>query len=656
VKKRTAKAATLTTKAKRKKTARPAARASTRPAEIKIKPAKGRPMLVWVGKRPLQQVIAYPAQHIETFAPPAGQTLPVTDWSDWPGAYPRGGLLFHGENKEVLAHLLGNGFRGRINLIYIDPPFDSGADYVRKVTIRGPKGTAKLDGEAYTLGEQIQYTDIWANDNYLQFIYERLLLLRELLADSGSIFVHCDWNVSHRLRMLLDEVFLADNFVNEIVWQHAVIGAGRGIYRRLPKAHETIYWYAKTQGYLLETEPKDVRVPYKERITENLTQDEKGWYYTRGRTGTDNPWSRDPRYLRTYVNIEKGRLVHDVWDDLLTYRAQGDEYVGYPTQKPEQMVSRLIALASQPGDLVLDCFLGSGTAAVAAQSLGRRWIGADINKGAIQTAAKRLQGTIAAQMAAGMTLPGLESDQPLPCQLGFTVWRVNDYDLQIQHTESVNLASELLGVQRTRTDSYFDGTLGDSLVKIAPFAHPLTPLELEDLKRELEARPEEDRPITVVCLGIELAAQAWIEEWNALRRGAASVNRIKVIELRTDPKYGKFLKHEPARARVKVQRHKDKIRVEIQDFISPSIIERLNDQAGVLSPQIDNWRAMVDSVMIDTAYDGKVFNVALSDVPERKVDFVQGSYELPAPAARNCTIAVKIIDMLGEEVVVTMKC
>jgi len=163
--------------------------------EVKITAAKGRPMLVWVGKRPLARVTAFPAQHVETFDPSGAlgrKPVDAEHWTDWPAAYLKGGLLFHGDNKEVLAHLLANGFRGKVNLIYIDPPFDSGADYVRKVSLRGAKGTAKIDGEGYTLGEQIQYTDIWANDNYLQFMYERLLLLRELLAPTGSIVLHAN--------------------------------------------------------------------------------------------------------------------------------------------------------------------------------------------------------------------------------------------------------------------------------------------------------------------------------------------------------------------------------------------------------------------------------------------------------------------------------
>lgn len=244
-----------------------------------------------------------------------------------------------------------------------------------------------------------------------------------------------------------------------------------------------------------------------------------------------------------------------------------------------------------------------------------------------------------------------EPAPPQPCAFGFTVWRVNDYDLQIQHNEAVNLACEHIGVLRTRADNYFDGTLGKKLVKIIPFGHPLTPLDLEELKHELDARPDEDRNIVVVCLGMELIAKAWIDDWNRLRKDAEAINKIDVIELRTDPKYGRFIRHEPASARVKVSRRKrsgnSRIVVEIQDFISPTIIERLRDQRPLLSPTIDDWRAMVDCVYIDTAFDGSILNVALADVPQRKNDLVNGNYELPAPAEETI-VAVKIIDMLGE--------
>jgi hypothetical protein len=121
-------------------------------------------MLSWVGKHPLRELPVFPAQEVERFAL-EGSASSTVDWSDWP-AFPQGGLLVHGDNKEVLAHLIANGFRGKVDLVYIDPPFDSGADYIRRVSLRGPKGTAQLDDEGYTLGEQLQYTDIWANDTW----------------------------------------------------------------------------------------------------------------------------------------------------------------------------------------------------------------------------------------------------------------------------------------------------------------------------------------------------------------------------------------------------------------------------------------------------------------------------------------------------------
>ncbi len=661
-------------------------------------------MLTWVGKRPLRHVVAFPAQQVETFDPAGDAGSRGGDlWRDWPAAYPRGGLLFHGDNKEVLAHLLASGFRGKVSLVYIDPPFDSGADYVRKVTLRGPKGTAKLDGEGYTLGEQLQYTDIWANDNYLQFMYERLLLLQALLAPNGSIFVHLSSVRAHYVKLVLDEVLGQDAFRNELVVRRRITKNLQqqftGI-REYPQAHDTILWYCVDPGARFSpAETKQVR--REDGYWHHFWSGENRptmRYELLGVTPSHGQWKWGPeRALRAaasydrYLREANGRTLEEYWEesgselefvrknertgkvenwfppsdtriantlwlDIHAYENQKD----YPTEKHEQLLARILAFASDPHALVLDCFVGSGTTAAVAQKLGRRWIACDINKGAIQTASKRLQSVIREQIAQAAKpqqpeLSGVEAagKMPAPAQLSFAIYRVNDYDLAIQHLEAVNLACEHLGVERTRTDRYFDGTLGKRLVKIVPFNHPLTVLDLEDLRRELEARPGEDRGVVLVCLGKEPAADAWVAEWNQMRRGREAVNRIEVVELRTDPKYGKFFKHDPARARVKVRRERDTVVVHIQDFISPSIIERLDQQAGLLKPKIDDWRAMVDCVLIDAAYDGKVFNITLSDVPERKSDLVEGRYEIPASKIGR-TIAVKIIDMLGEEVLTSL--
>jgi adenine specific DNA methylase Mod len=205
--------------------------------KVEIGEAKGRPMLHWVGKRPLDYVTAYPAQTVETFNPTGEEN----------GAQ---GLLFHGDNKDALAWLLTHGYRGKVDLVYIDPPFDSGADYVRKVELRGVS-TAKIEGTAHSLGEQIQYTDIWANDLYLQFMYERLLLLRELLRDGGSMLLHCDYRKSHHLRCVLDEVFGQEGFVNEVIWRSTTFtGSSKAIAQRYPTNHNTIYWYHRGDNYI----------------------------------------------------------------------------------------------------------------------------------------------------------------------------------------------------------------------------------------------------------------------------------------------------------------------------------------------------------------------------------------------------------------------
>lgn len=604
-------------------------------SEVKVGKAKGRPMLTWVGKRPLTRVRAYPAQEVESFSVEAPKdALADCDWSDWPEKFPKGGLLFHGDNKDVLAYLLANGFRGKVKLIYIDPPFDSGADYVRKVQLRGAKGSTKVDGEEYTLGEQIQYEDIWANDNYLQFMFERLLLLKELLHEDGSIVLHCDSGKSHHLRCLLDEVFGSDrNFRNEIIW----------FYRRWPtntpafqSMHDNLFWYTKC----IDNSHTFNRLY--EQASERTLSDYGGKRLTTVETETGS-------FIKRETDEEsRGVPLRDVWE-ISREHTRGHEHTDYPTQKPVELIERILTALSNPGDLVLDAFVGSGTTCACAQRLGRRWIGCDINKGAIQTTAKRLQTIIEQQANEGGKgkQADLISEDEIPAkpgQLSFTTWQVNDYDLQIQHNEAVALACEYIGITRTRADGYFDGTLGNRLAKIVPFNHPLTPLDLEDLREELKRRPEEERDITLVSLGVELAAKAWIEDYNRNR----PINKIQLIELRTDRKYGGFIKHEPLTASVSVKRHKDKLLVEINDVFSPGILQRLNLEEGIFRAQIDDWRALVDCVMIDPDYSGEVFNVALSDAPTRKQDYVEGKYDLPAPK-KGANVAVKIIDMLGEE-------
>jgi DNA modification methylase len=646
--------------------------------KIEIKQASGRPMLTWVGKRPLRYVTAFPAQHIESF----GRTddndrLTAETWNGWPSVYSKGGLLFHGDNKEVLAHLLANGFRGRIKLIYIDPPFNTGVDYIRKVTPRGMK-TEKMEGAGYSFTEQIQYSNNWHVDAYLQFLYERLQLAHEMLAEDGIIFIRMDVHFGYYLKMIADEIFGQDNFQNEIVVNRIKKNVTEKGRRTIPNAVDYLYVYFRS----LQAEFKNV--------LRQLPEVKPGYWH-----GMDSPEIPGPRSLtlagKTYYPSPgthlkfpqaqaeemwtKGLIRENSKTGMLEYWVQEKDYVnldsdwtdipgytfktGYPTENAEKLLERVLEVGSQPGDLVMDFFVGSGTTAALAQRLGRRWIGCDINKGAIQTTSKRLQTVILEQIEAQKRRShevelSPNNEEPTPAQLSFATYRVNDYDLQIQHNEAVNLACAHVGITRTRADSFFDGTLGDRLAKIIPFNHPLTLMDLDEIRRELEARPEETRDVTVVALGMETAVDAWLDDWNNLRKKGNLPNKISVIELRTDPKYGKFFEHRPAQARVKIHRKGRRVIIDVEDFISPTVIERIERQAAVPAPKIDDWRATVDSVMIDVSYDGAVFKVAYSDVPEKKKALVSGHYEVDCPGAE-ALIAIKITDVLGEEIVVAQK-
>lgn len=631
--------------------------------------AKGRPMLNWVGKKPIDIVKSYPAQVMEVvnFSGKNSQIESLhyeeleKNWSN---------LLFHGDNKEVLAFLLENGYRGKIDLIYIDPPFDSNADYIRKVELRGKKEKVKLSGEEYTIGEQIQYNDIWANDNYLQFMYERFLLLNELLAPHGNILVQMDHHRVHYIKCIMDEVFDEQNFVNEIIWYKGREGGSSRSHKTssaIPTEYQSILLYAKNRDSRYWNPPLG---PYKLDTIKNIEKDEKGWYYTRGRMGrTPAPWEIEQGSgLKTYVhndpNLTKEEVISILTDPDAKYVEIGDVWnnnlikltreTDYPTEKPKSLLELIIQAGSKVDSkechLVLDCFIGSGTTCAVAQKLGRRWIGIDINKGSIQTTSGRLQNIIREQSKQDTetkTQTKLMQDDPTKRYLSFATLKVNDYDLQLLKTEAIELAIQHTGVQRIKTDTFFEGTRGNNLVKIIDFNHPLSLLDLSLIQEQMEIRRDEERDITIICLGKEIAVDPWIEDYNRRHQ----INKINVIELRGDKKYGKFFVHEPPSAKVEIQRKENKVNIEISDFISPSIIERLNSSESLIKAKTPDFRSMIDSVLIDTDYDGKVFNVAKSDIPKNNSELVKAKYEVPLTKDK-VTVAVKITDMLGEEIII----
>ena len=580
---------------------------------------KGFPELRWTGKRPYRSTQYYPAQLRERYG---------EEKDNWINK------IFWGDNLQVMSHLLKE-YRGKVDLIYIDPPFDSKEDYKRNVKIKGSK--VATDTSSF---EDKQYGDIWTNDEYLQFMYERFIVLRELLAETGSIYVHCDWHKAHYLRMIMDDVFGVNNFKDEIVWHYRT---GNLTYQHFQRKHDTILFYGKdsTKTYFNQQVIKE--------------------YYTQIYGPTMKLSMKGPNDFEDKYGDYKISQMDDVWNISSVFTLSA-EHNGYPTQKPEALLERIIRASSKPGGIVFDCFMGSGTTQAVALKTGRRFLGSDINLGAIQTTTKRLLNIISdidvfAEKAAmsrdvyNENMSQAEYDarlklkkckEPLSEDIkytGFEVYNVNNYDFFRNPVEARDLLIEALEIQPFPQSDVWDGELDGRMVKIMPVNRIATKADLEELKANLpyktyEKRKEENptqpvEKITVVCMGHEPDLKASLE-------GELSDYKldIQIVDILRD-KADLQLKRD---AEAEVVREGNNL--VIRAFYPMNLMQKLSLQKEYIS----DWKQLVESIMIDWNYDGVVIQPAVTDVPDKK-GLVSGVYDIPEDAG---TIKIKITDLLSE--------
>lgn len=310
--------------------------------------------------------------------------------------------LVYGDNLLLMQALLAgdpeNGLpsmRGKIDLIYIDPPFDSKADYRTKIEIPGSNIEQKP-----TVVEQFAYTDTWSGTlggeevkgtlAYLNYMYPRLAIMKELLSDKGSIYVHIDWHIGHYLKIILDDIFSKENFVNEIIWCRSSSSAHKAssdIASTFLKAHDTLFLYAKNiNNFSGIYKNKYTSIPYSDRVLKSLGTDSDGVItYNRGGGSIGGK----ELSAKVEVNIEEGMLARSWWNDISILRHNSSDNVNYSTQKPEKLLERVISSVTKEGDIVCDFFGGSGTTASVAEKLGRKWIISDIGKPSCMVMRKR---------------------------------------------------------------------------------------------------------------------------------------------------------------------------------------------------------------------------------------------------------------------------
>src|SRR6266571_8417515 len=437
--------------------------------EYTFEPIRGYPMLQWAGKRPFTSTQYYPDQHKETHGPE------VESWRN---------KIYWGDNIQVMSHLFKE-YRGKVKLIYIDPPYDSKADYKRIIRIKDKETTNDR-----TIFEEKQYTDIWTNDEYLQFMYERLILIRELLSDEGSFYLHCDWHKAHHLRLILDEIFGAEAFRNEIIWWYITTPAPQ---KNFARQHDTIFFYSKSSNLIFNRD--EVRVPYSE---ETLSKKASRRVFHQAN--------------KSYQQVphELGKVCPDVWE-IPFINPFAHERLDYPTQKPEAVIERIIKASSDPDDIIFDCFMGSGTTQAVAMKLGRRFLGADINLGAVQITTKRLLAVASELAVQSPTL--LAEGEINTLYTGFEVYNVNNYDIFRNPVQAKELLIQALEVNPLQAGSLFDGEKDGRMVKIMPINRIATRQDLNELitgfdykafeRRRAEHLSQPVEKIILVCMGHE---------------------------------------------------------------------------------------------------------------------------------------------------------
>ncbi|MBR5180287.1 MAG: site-specific DNA-methyltransferase [Lachnospiraceae bacterium] len=581
------------------------------------KSIQGYPTLWWQGKRPYNVAMYYPAQEREIYGTPDIET----GWMN---------KIFWGDNLQVMSHLLKE-FHGKIDLIYIDPPFDSKAEYKKQISVKGV-GSAESDISSF---EEKQYGDIWTNDEYLQFMFERLNIMKNLLSDKGAIYVHCDWHKSAHLKLVMDEIFGQQNFRNEIVWCYRT--SLRSSDNSFGRDHDTILFYSKTNKHKIHPDRKDFPVSEATIKRWAAYADENGFVSNKHFAGSNSTIIDTSDETKGFY-INQG-IPRDWWE-ISANVAKGNtsEVIAgkYPTQKPEELVERIIKASSDPGDLVFDCFMGSGTTQAVAMKLGRRFIGADINLGSIQTTTKRL--TYLAKKLNDTTQKG-ESDSAIK-YTGFTVYNVNNYDFFRNPIEAKNIIIDALGVQPFPQGDLWDGELDGRMVKIMPVNRIATKADLAELihnmpykeyeKRKAQNIKEPVEHITIICMGHEPDLKAGI-----IQELSQYVWDIDILDILSDKK-DLQLKRE---AEAEIVREGDKL--VIREYYPMNLMQKLSLQKD---NYVEDWRQLVDSIMIDWNYDGAVMQPSIIDIPDKKA-LVSGIYDIPKNAG---IIRVKVTDLLSE--------
>jgi len=583
--------------------------------------------------------------------------------------------LIWGDNKLILSSLKNGPLReeiekqGGLKLIYIDPPFDVGADFSMDIEIGNDTFTKKPN-----ILEEIAYRDTWGKgaDSFIAMIYERLVLMRDLLAEDGSIYVHCDWRVNSHIRLVMDEIFGNNNFINEISWRRA---NSKTPSNKIAVIHDTILFYAKSNNYIFNNQYHE----YKEGYVESRYpyRDEDGRMYTlqamygKGSgpsrkfgdkvisppPGSHWRWTQErideairnkiivfpkdgegkPRF-KDYLDTKQGIPLQTIWNDIPDVNSQAKERAGYPTQKPEALLERIIKASSNENDLVADFFCGSGTMAAVAEKLGRKWIVSDLGKFAIHTTRKRLIGVQRQLKAEGKNYRAFEilnmGKYERQHYIGVNP-NLREVEQQKQLDEKENAFIDLIlrayRAERTAGFHTFSGKKAGRLVVIGPVNMPVTRLFVEEVI--IECRQNHITRVDILGFEFEMGLFPFALD-EAKAKGidiAPKYIPADVFDKRAVEK-NQVVFHDVAAIEIKPHIKKNSVAVELTDFsvfysqdsvasaeatlkdkASKIVVEKgqivkvSKDKDGIVSREVltKNWTDWIDYWSVDFNFESK---------------------------------------------------
>ncbi|MBA7666032.1 hypothetical protein ES703_74107 [subsurface metagenome] len=633
-----------------------------------------------------------PFQVVETINEPRVKKLQKNIFDKYPENYPKDwkNLLIWGDNKLVMSSLIKQGWVGKINLIYIDPPFFTGADF----TIRTKIGNERIEKEPSIIEERA-YKDTWSGGiaSYLKYMYERLVLMRELLAENGSIYVHLDWHVGHYVKVMMDEIFGYDNFRNEIIWRK--LTAAKSQSKFFSNIKDIILLYSKTDNIIfnpqfIKGEKDDKNYPYVEKNTgrkygsfdfqqkgrgpprrfgDKILSPHPGKHWIWDQEKIDKAMKEGrilftssglPR-IKRYLDEKVGNYLGDLWtdDEVAPISANSTERVDFDTQKPEALLKRIILASSNPGGIVADFFCGSGTTLAVAEKLGRRWIGSDLSKFAIQVTRKRL---LDIHNSKDLQNEGKQYEKPAR---PFELWNIGNYETvywQEREDEYLAFMLKLYQSQALKDFRYLYGRKGDRAVHIGSLNAPVTMEEVEKVVIECRANNFEKADV----LGWE-----WSYEVNELAKEMAkkngvdlklvqipSVNEIKSALVGFDLQLFKIpeevvekelLPHvkfaEVAYLEIETNTKKgNEVTLKITDFQIPPTAE-----LAEIASKVKDSRELIDYWAIDWDYKGDTFHNQWQSFRVKKNPKVDYEAKHKYEERGKYQIMVKVIDVFGND-------